>query len=167
MTEPAALIQRYCQQQDQAAFRHFYDTEAPRLWKFLIARGADENHAYDLLGEAFERFLKTVCKQPSAPKALLYRIAINLQIDQYRRQQHRQHDSLDEQHVADPGMAAADQAEIRDLLKNLPENEQNLLLMRYWIGLSHREIAAITDQPEGTVRRQAAACLQKLRQLCD
>lgn len=164
--DPASLIKRYCRQQDQAAFRHFYDTEAPRLWKFLIARGAQHALAYDLLSEAFERFLKTVCKDPSAPKALLYRIAINLQIDTYRREQHRSHEQLDEQTAADPAFAAAEQVEIRALVNKLPENEQNLLLMRYWIGLTHREIAEVTGQAEGTVRRQAAASLKKLRDLC-
>lgn len=166
MTSAATLIKRFCREQDQPAFRHFYDEHAPQLWKFLIARGADEALAYDLLAGAFERFLKTVCKDPSAPKALLYRIAINLHIDHFRRQQHRNHDMLDEGSTADPAFPGTDQAEIRNLLKKLPLDEQNLLLMRYWVGLTHREIAEVIEQPEGTVRRQAAASLKKLRELC-
>ena len=39
-------------------------------------------------------------------------------------------------------------------MERLPEREQNLLLLRYWIGLSHQEVAQALDLPEGTVRRQ-------------
>lgn len=42
--------------------------------------------------------------------------------------------------------------------------EQNLLLLRYWIGLSHKEVAQALDFPEGTVRRQCAEAIAKLRE---
>jgi RNA polymerase sigma-70 factor (ECF subfamily) len=53
---------------------------------------------------------------------------------------------------------------LRELLARLPENEQILLLLRYWIGLSHREVAQALDMPEGTVRRQSAELIAKLRE---
>ena len=61
-------------------------------------------------------------------------------------------------------MPAAEREWVRRLVNKLPKDEQNLLLMRYWIGLTHREIAESINLPEGTVRRQAAASLKKLRQ---
>src|SRR5581483_8653734 len=85
MTEPADLIRSYCAKGDQEAFRRFYRAQAPKLWKFLVARGCPSDEAYDLLAEAFLRFIQTVCRDPRAPVALLYRIAINLRIDSYRR----------------------------------------------------------------------------------
>jgi RNA polymerase sigma factor (sigma-70 family) len=51
-------------------------------------------------------------------------------------------------------------------VEKLPESEQNLVLMRYWIGLTHREIATISGLPEGTVRREVATILKKLKELC-
>lgn len=165
MLDPTALIQRYCRDKDQAAFRGFYDQEAPQLWRFLIARGANEAGAYDLVSEAFTRFFQVVCKDSSSPRALLYRIAINLHIDQHRRAVVRDHGEIDANHP-DPAPAESEQAAIRQLLDKLPAAEQNLLLMRYWIGLTHREIAAVTELPEGTVRREVASILKKLRELC-
>jgi RNA polymerase sigma factor (sigma-70 family) len=49
------------------------------------------------------------------------------------------------------------------LLKILPQDEQNLLFMRYRVGLTHKEIANMLELPEGTVRRQSAAILKKLK----
>lgn len=164
--DAAGLIKRFCRKGDQPAFNRFYRAQADRLWRFLCARGANPEHAYDLLSESFERFIKNICKDPSAPVAFLYRIAVNLHIDSHRREQARPADSNTEEAEAcsDPAQPADEREWVRRLIKRLPPDEQNLLLMRYWIGLTHREIAASTGLPEGTVRRQAAASLKKLRQ---
>jgi RNA polymerase sigma-70 factor (ECF subfamily) len=61
-----------------------------------------------------------------------------------------------------PAQEAA--AHLRELVGRLPEREQNLLLLRYWIGLSHQEVAQALDLPEGTVRRQSAQLIAKLRE---
>ncbi len=63
-----------------------------------------------------------------------------------------------------PGSEPDEHQYVRALVRNAPESEQNLLLMRYWIGLTHKEIAQALDMPEGTVRRQCAEALSKLRE---
>ena len=99
--------------------------------------------------------------------ALLYRIAINLHIDHYRRDKSSPIDHFDtniEQH-ADQDVEYKDQLEyVKDRIKKLPQDEQNLLFMRYRVGLTHKEIAKIMEMPEGTIRRQCAAILKKLKQ---
>jgi RNA polymerase sigma-70 factor (ECF subfamily) len=169
MADAANLIRRYCSQQDQAAFRRFYQQEAPRLWKYLIARGCDVDTAYDLLSESFLRFIQTVCKNPAAPLPLLYRIALNLRIDLHRRAQHWPVSLDPEQLAAIPATETdplAGEAVLK-VMQTLHGDEQNLLLMRYWIGLTHAEIAQAIGLPEGTVRRQAAAALHKLREVLE
>jgi RNA polymerase sigma-70 factor (ECF subfamily) len=165
MTDAGDLIRRYCEREDQAAFRDFYQHEAPRLWKYFIARGCDPDTAYDLLSESFLRFIQTVCKNPAAPLPLLYRIALNLRIDLHRRSQHWPATLNPEQLAAIPAADSdplAGEAVLR-AMRSLHGDEQNLLLMRYWIGLTHAEVAQAIGLPEGTVRRQAAAALHKLR----
>ena len=163
--DPAEQIRRYCADASQVAFRQFYRSQAPRLWKFLLARGCDTEAAYDLVAEAFLRFIQTVCRDPRAPVALLYRIALNLRIDQYRRAQAAPYEA-----VAEPDELGAastvepdDHEYVRELVKALPESEQNMLLLRYWIGLSHKEVAQALSMPEGTVRRQCSEALDRLR----
>ena len=86
ITDPARLILRYCKSDEREAFSDFYNLQAPKLWRFLVARGCDPDTAYDILSESFLRFSQSVCKDPSSPVALLYRIAINLHIDLYRHE---------------------------------------------------------------------------------
>lgn len=160
--EARALLEKYCREGSEPAFNHFYRSQSPRLWRFLRFRGVAEDAAYDLVAETFLRFIQVVCNDLRSPRALLYRIASNLNIDNWRRQQ-----TAAAMAAALPTDSAydepAEQVYLRHLISRLPEAEQNLLLMRYWIGLTHQEIAGITGQPAGTVRRQATELLQRLR----
>lgn len=159
--EARLLLKQYCRDGKRSAFDQFYRQHSRRLWRFLRFRGVTEDAAYDLVAEAFLRFVQVVCKDLRSPLALLYRIATNLKIDQWRRSQH-------EAVSGNPDTAPAysepeEQVFLRRLVSRLPESEQNLLLMRYWIGLTHKEIAEVTDQPAGTVRRRTAELLEQLR----
>jgi RNA polymerase sigma-70 factor (ECF subfamily) len=167
MQDVEGLIRRYCAHGDQAAFRRFYRQEAPRLWKYFIARGCDADTAYDLVSETFLRFIQTVCTTQAPPLPLLYRIALNLRIDLHRRAQHQPIllEPAQLAAIAGPAAEAETDPTVLQALQTLHGDEQNLLLMRYWIGLTHAEIAQTIGLPEGTVRRQAAAALHKLREV--
>ncbi|MBT7950192.1 MAG: sigma-70 family RNA polymerase sigma factor [Gammaproteobacteria bacterium] len=160
------LLEQYCKNADQAAFSQFYRSEAPRLWQFLKKRGCNDDGAYDLLSEAFLKFVRVICNDLRAPTALLYRISINLHIDAYRREKASPIDQIDIdiEQQADPQTEFSDQQDyVQHLLKILPQDEQNLLFMRYRVGLTHKEIANMLELPEGTVRRQSAAILKRLK----
>ena len=161
------LLEHYCKDADNTAFSQFYRSEAPRLWQFLKNRGCNEAGAYDLLSETFLKFIQVVCKDLRAPVSLLYRIAINCHIDQYRRDKASPVDPLNpeiEQQADDQPEFQDEKEYLQSLLKKLPQDEQNLLFMRYRVGLTHKEIASMIDIPEGTIRRQCAAILNKLKQ---
>lgn len=163
MAERDDAIRRWCCDGDERRFERFYHAHATPLWRMLVLRGVDREEAYDLVAEAFSRLTQQVCKRPEAPRALLYRIALNLATDRFRRQQVRA--------VADtePDALSADTAppelpvDARRLLAGLPTGERDLLLMRYWLGMTHGEIARVLGTPEGTVRRRAAGLLNRLR----
>lgn len=163
-TSPDAQIRRWCRHHDEAAFDDFYRVQAERLWRFLVARGVHPEGAYDVVADAFERFIKTVCKRPDAPVALLYRIALNAATDNWRRQRVREPgEPVDPQLLGVDAEDAERLVEVDRLLSGLDEAEQNLLLLRYWVGLTHREVAAIIDQPEGTVRRRFAELARRMQ----
>ncbi len=157
------LLEHYCREGSQPAFDRFYRQQSGRLWRFLRFRGVAEDAAYDLVAEAFLRFIQVVCKDLRAPVALLYRITLNLRTDAWRRSQTASDYAASlpvQAHYEEP----AEQVHLRRLISRLPESEQNLLLMRYWIGLTHREIAEVTGQPAGTVRRRTTELLERLRE---
>lgn len=162
-TRARQLLEHYCRQGSQPAFNEFYHGQAGRLWRFLRFRGVAEDAAYDLVAETFLKFIQVVCRDLRAPVALLYRIALNLKTDAWRRDQTASA-YINGQSVTSHYEEPAEQIYLRQLIQRLPESEQNLLLMRYWIGLTHREIAAATGQPAGTVRRRTTELLEQLRQ---
>ena len=165
MRDPIELIRLYCRDGDTGAFREFYRSQSPRLWKFLVARGCLPEDAYDFVSEAFIRFVQTICRDPRAPRAFLYRIATNLRIDSLRRARARSTEPLSEETADDADGPMQEEATyLRELVSRLPEREQNLLLLRYWIGLSHQEVAQALGLPEGTVRRQCSELIAKLRE---
>ncbi len=161
------LLESYCKDADNSAFTKFYRSEAPRLWQFLKNRGCNEDGAYDLLSETFLKFIQVVCKDMRAPVALLYRIAINSHIDSYRRDKASPIDpvAIDIEQQADNKQDYQNQQDyIESLIKKIPQDEQNLLFMRYRVGLTHKEIAKMIEIPEGSVRRQCASIINKLKQ---
>lgn len=165
MDDPVTLVRRWCRKRDEAAFSAFYRVQSDRLWRFLVARGVDPETAYDVLADAFERWMKTVCRNPSAPVALLYRIALNRATDLHRRQKVREPGpAADPESLATTTPSPDLQHDAAGLLALLDEHEQNLLLLRYWVGLTHREVAEALGRPEGTVRRETAGILHLLRE---
>jgi len=161
------LLEHYCKDADNSAFSKFYRTESPRLWQFLRNRGCSEDGAFDLLSEAFLKFIQVVCKDLRAPVALLYRITINLHIDTFRREKVSPIDQvgIDIEQQAEQKTEYHDQkVYVESLIKKLPQDEQNLMFMRYRVGLTHKEIASMMELPEGTVRRQCASIINKLKQ---
>jgi len=163
--DPKKLIKQYCSKKDTGAFTIFYRQQADKLWRFLIARGCDQDTAYDILSEAFIRFTQNICKDPRSPVAFLYRIAINLHIDHYRRS-NISPTVTDSEHIEkstdDTPLPTDEHEYLRSLVKTLTPDEQNMLLMRFWIGMTHKEVAQALDVPEGTIRRQSAAILKLL-----
>ncbi len=161
------LLEHYCKDADKTAFSKFYRAESPRIWQFLKNRGCHDDGAYDLLSEAFLKFIQVVCKDLRSPVALLYRIAINAHIDQYRRDKASPIDQLEiniEQQASNETEFQDEKEYLHCLIKKLPQDEQNLLFMRYRVGLTHKEVANMLDLPEGTIRRQCAATINKLKQ---
>ncbi len=165
MDEATDLIRRFCTNGDQAAFRRFYQHESVRLWRFLVLRGCDHELAYDVVAEAFTRFIAAVCRDPSFPRAFLYRIALNTRIDFHRRAAVAGTAGEEAATEAAAELPTGLEVDLHRAMGKLYPDEQNLLLLRYWIGMTHNEIAGVLEMPAGTIRRQAAAALRKLRDL--
>ena len=164
MAESDDAIRRWCSHGEEREFERFYRAHAEPLWRLLVLRGVERDDAYDVVAEAFSRFIQQVCKRPDAPRALLYRIALNLATDRFRRQQVRAVADTEPDTLGATAPPPELPEDARRLLAGLESGERDLLLMRYWLGMTHREIAKALQTPEGTVRRRAATLLQRLHE---
>ncbi|ROL79140.1 RNA polymerase subunit sigma [Pseudomonas protegens] len=121
------------------------------LMGFLNARLGNRQVAEDVAHDAFVRVLERPSAPPiEQPRAFLYRTALNLVIDDHRRNQLRQSEPLEaldqEEHCFSPSpQTSLDQGQRLEMLQRalaeLPRLCRESFLLRKLEGLSHMQIA--------------------------
>ena len=145
-----------------------YDTNAPKIFRYLYHRVGDQALAEDLTSEVFVRFLHAR-PTPDNLLAFLYRMAHNLFVDYLRRNPRMQ--SLDENLPADGGdpMRLAEiemeRVRLRRALLRLTPEQQQVIVLKFLEGLSNEEIARVVGKPVGAVKALQHRGLGTLRNL--
>jgi len=156
---------------DQQALTHIYETLSPALYRYAYRLLGNAHDAEDIVAETFHRWLLALQhgRGPSRHlSAYLYRIAHNLITDRYRRCP-RPDLELDEALEAgedDPAEAAAQrlaQARARSALWRLTADQRQVILLKYFEGLSNEEVAATLDKPVGAVKALQHRALDAMR----
>ncbi len=168
------LLSRIAKDRSDDAFRSLFEEYGPRVRNFMLRQGADADVAEDLAQET----LITVWRKAgmySADKGSattwIYTIARNLRTDHLRRRRVWQ-ELTDEQAEALPSneMPADEavserqrQVRVQAVLKELPEEQVEVVTLAFIDGLSHGEIADRLGLPLGTVKSRIRLAYQKLR----
>lgn len=156
-------------------FLSTYEEHADALFRFAFYKLSDREKAKDIVQDAFVKFWEYLRAdgEVSNPKALLFRIASNAIIDNYRKHKEVSLDVLAEDGF-DPGdgykeaqqiVERADGSLALKLLNQLDEPLRHLLMLRYVDGLSVKEIAEITDERENTVSVRIHRALKELKDM--
>jgi RNA polymerase sigma-70 factor (sigma-E family) len=105
----------------------------------------------------------------AAPEAYVHRMITNEYLS-WRRSRHTRLVPVTAEHLedltgggADPTIAHADRDALRAEITRLPRQQQAVLALRYYGGLSDTEIATTLDCAPGTVRGYASRALATLR----
>jgi RNA polymerase sigma-70 factor (sigma-E family) len=143
----------------------FATEQSVALTRFAYQLCGDHQLAEDLVQDAFlslyRRFGEVLTVD--APIAYARRVIVNGHISRGRRR------SQTERAVAelpDPGVVPSgpeEQDAMWQALSGLVERQRAVLVLRYYIGLSDREIGELLDCREGTVRSLAARAFAQLR----
>lgn len=157
-------------------FLKWYDQFADVIFRHCFFRLSDREKAKDVTQEVFVRLWGQVVKGESIEnaRALLYRIAHNLIIDEYRKKKTVSLDVLREEFDFDVGYEVTSGIEARDLcervrgeIEKLPETYREALVMRHIDGLSVKEIAHITGDNENAISVRIHRALEKLKIIYD
>ncbi len=162
---------------DSAAFGKLYDHYLKPIYRFIAIKVSVRQEAEDLTHEVFLtawQKLPGFTQQGFPFGSWLYRIARNRVIDHYRtRKQHAVIDEVDEKMlgITDGADTTVDiklaLAKVREAMKQLTADQQDVLLLRYVDDLSPKEIAEVLDKSEGSVRiiqhRATEALKKKLK----
>jgi len=162
---------------DQRAFSELYERHARTIYNYLFRRLADWSEAEDLTAvvflEAFRRRSEVVVVDGKL-LPWLYGIATN--VLRNRRRALWRHRQLVAQLASQPGImvtpdvaaraeAAAQMRSVLQRVARLPRQQQDVVALCLWSGLSYEEAAAALGVPIGTVRSRLARARAALAEL--
>ena len=142
-------------QGDHDALRFLYLRYADNVYGYVCSLVRDEHEAEDVTQQIFAKLLTAIVKyEPrSVPfSAWILRIAHNASIDHMRAKRATPCEEVRSPDIADDGDFGLDRA--RDLeaaLSKLPSEQREVIVMRFVLGLSPREIAERIGRSEDAV----------------
>jgi RNA polymerase sigma-70 factor (ECF subfamily) len=145
-----------------------YDTQAPRIFRYIYHRLGNRPLAEDLTSEVFVRFIRSGTT-PDNLTAFLYRIAHNLVVDYLRRNPNVL--PLDDATVADRAdpidfaELEMEKAALRRAITRLTPEQQQVIVLKFIEGLSNDEIALVLGKSAGAVKAIQHRALETLRNL--
>lgn len=158
---------------DQQAFAALYESTSARLmalaFSILNNRGLAEEALQEGFVQAWYR-ARDYRPERGRPGTWLAAIVRSRALDIYRREKSKPtHAGVTEElgEVPDPQAVAHPDSELQalmDCMEPLPEAQRNSILMTYYYGHSHGEIAQRLTQPLGTIKSWIRRGVQLIRE---
>ncbi len=152
------------QQGDQGAMEVLVKRYHNKIYEFLYRKMKGHHMAEDIAQECFVRIC-TKAHQYQYPKPFkpwLYTIANNLCINYFNSGRHKKEATVDDEFYnyqtddsKNPEEETADKLEgeyIKTVLGELPEEQRTIVILRFYEDMKVKDIAAIMEIPEGTVK---------------
>jgi RNA polymerase sigma-70 factor, ECF subfamily len=148
---------------DGEAFGVLYERYVTRIFNYIYYRTGNVNDAEDLTGRVFFRAMRHIrsYNQRGLPfSAWLYRIAHNLVANWHRDNSRRKEIPLDDGLMSFSGgshpehelMQAEEQDSLLKVLRKLPAERQQLLILKFVDHLSNAEIGQVMGRTEGAIK---------------
>ncbi len=160
--------------EDQAAFGELYERYVSKIYSYIYFRTGNHHDAEDLTARVFHRALvhiETYVERGVPFQAWLYRIAHNLVANWHRDRTRRKVVPLDEFIAAglrsdapeDTTVAQEEKERLIAAIQRLPDERQQLLILKFVEHLSNQEIGEIMDRSEGAIKSLYHRTLLALR----
>lgn len=175
------LFLRLKKHKDKQAFIEAYDLYVSQIYRFVYFKIGDRDEAEDVTSMVFLKCWNYIYEgnlgDYQTLKPLLYKIARNTIIDQYRKNQHRQSISLED--VANTSVVIDEKQDIEDevavnfdfqkimeeKLPQLKDEYREVIVLRFINELSIAEISKILGKTSGNVRVMIHRALESLQNL--
>ncbi len=171
-------IVRLARDGSQQAYKELIEMFGSSLLGYFYRNTGRLEDSEDLLQDLFIRVIKGLKHYDEREKFKfwIFRIAHNLLIDYWRKRKIKLESDIDESQgtfgrnisgdAPDPLSALSNKElydKLQDALDELPASQKEVLIMRYFSGLSFEEIADINGTPVGTLLARAHRGMQKLK----
>jgi len=159
---------------DSEAFGTLYARYVDRIYNYVYYRTGNVHDAEDLTARVFQRAMKHIHNYTDRGvpfSAWLYRIAHNLVANWHRDHSRRQEIPLADapilkarsDHPEVTMVRTEDQEGLLRLIRRLPPDRQQLLILKFVEGFSNAEIGQIMGRSEGAVKSLYHRTLLSLR----
>ncbi len=156
---------------DRYAFKEIVEKYKQQVAKTVIGFLGNTREAEDVGQEVFIRFYKSMkqYKGDSALATYLTRIAINLSLNEIKRQKRIINSDIDEVTYKlgsdDETVNKDNEDTITKALQNLEPEFRSVIVLRFIDGFSTKETAEILKLPVGTVLSRVSRAQQKLKKI--
>jgi RNA polymerase sigma-70 factor (ECF subfamily) len=162
-------------QGDRDAFGQLYERYIDRIFNYVYYRTGNLHDAEDLTARVFQRamnHIKNYTDRGVPFSAWLYRIAHNLVANWHRDRSRKQEIPLDDlpvlptkgDHPERNLLRSQEQEALLRLIRRLPPERQNLLILKFVEDMSNAEIGKIMGRSEGAVKSLYHRTLLALRE---
>lgn len=173
---------RKAKKQNSDALAKIYDEFLPRVFRYIYYQVNDRTIAEDLTSDTFLKMLTAIEDFREDGKSFypwLLRIAKNTTYDYLRVKAKRSFVVFDEdveellfdkRNAIDleyTVMASIDAEEVRRVVAELTEEQQQVLLLKFTMGLSNMETARVLDKTEGSVKALQVRALASLKRIIE
>jgi RNA polymerase sigma-70 factor (ECF subfamily) len=174
--QESLLVERA--QQDPLAFATLYDQYVNRVYNYIFQRTGNHGDAEDLTARTFVKafvHLKGYRYRGIPFAAWLYRIAHNAVANWHRDSHRHQMVALDavaersreDDRPEDLAQSKEESTVLMQAVRSLPEERQELLILKFSEGLSNAEIGQIMHRTEGAIKSLFHRTLMTLREELD
>jgi RNA polymerase sigma-70 factor (ECF subfamily) len=152
---------------DFTAFGELYGIYLDQIYRYVFYQVKDRMTAEDITEEVFLKAWKAIksCKgKEKTFSSWLYRIAHNHMINTLRSI--KKFTPIEKVEMPDPKQEIGADMEYQDLLKTLdclPENQRQVIILKFIEGRENREIGKIMGKTEGAIRVTQMRALETLR----
>ncbi|RJP49029.1 MAG: sigma-70 family RNA polymerase sigma factor [Anaerolineaceae bacterium] len=159
---------------DKDAFGLLYERYTERIFNYVYYRTGNVHDAEDLTARVFQRAMNHIHNYTDRGvpfSAWLYRIAHNLVANWHRDRSRKQEIPIDDlpvlpargDHPETTLVRTEEQDALLRLIRRLPPERQNLLILKFVENLSNAEIGQIMGRSEGAVKSLYHRTLLALR----
>jgi RNA polymerase sigma-70 factor, ECF subfamily len=163
------LVKKVSEERDEIAFSKIFDFIAPKINSYYIQNNLSIEQAEELTQEVLSTiWLKAELFNPEKSKFITwsFTIARNKKIDYYRINQKNvanDEDIRDFLYTENKSDDYEIESTIKDITKDLDENQKKLIKMSFFEQKSHKNIAKELEIPIGTVKSRIRASLNKMQ----
>lgn len=157
----------------EEAWAEIYRRHAQQVYAYIHYRLGDQHTSEDLAADVFVRALagiKGYSYRGTPLLAWLYRIAHNVTAD-YRKAaaKRAQHQAAEEpedvEEREDALQAFDDRQDMMRAIRALTEDQQQVVILRFYQGMSNADVAKVIGKPEGAVKALQTRALRSLRRV--